>query len=339
MLTRKYNPRHCCRKFGSHGARRLRSPKPHPVVRSFLTILPLLLLVLLSLMPVKYVYLPKCILDVETEALEIALIRPLYWSGLVDTIQMQVDNVRVDWPVSDVPAQLSTVRLTKGSGDESWMRLTSLTLEAGSRVHINADNENGVEFRILQGRFRSNVLVHGEIKIDPPTVNPLPSEVDTVPDLISFSQTADLPGSARLTFLQLQKELDLRNGLVNGISFDTQVLANDYGDITLGSGIIGGESAVPDIGRTVVLSPGYFVNVDDVNGFFSVINVHDHLKLHFEGKAASIMIGPSGYQRELLPTVIEYLMYGQFFPFITVLVGLLVSYYTSLLPHVFRRLG
>lgn len=283
-----------------------------------------LLFFFILLTPLRYIpYLNRlaCIISVEAGAIQIVLASSTYWLGRVTTVnESPVSMANVDF--IDRSSQLNSFYIIKGADHNAEVTLNELSFAAGSRVRFETDSESGMTISIWDGKFFCSFLAKGN------TAQETAQGVQTFSfddmEFIELSYDADTRKPATMKLFSTAP-LSIDNISVTDISFSLDVPANRSGQVKSGSAIITGDLSLPAVGKTIKLSPGYFVRLENVSGFIPQLHVDKTISLRFEGTVTDVITGPPDYQRTLSPTLLEYLYYDQRWSVISAIISAIVA--------------
>jgi len=146
-----------------------------------------------------------------------------------------------------------------------------------------------------------------------------------IPGIITFyHDTARTPAVLRVT---PRDELELFDLAVQSMSFAREATDSDT---SFRSGIVDGKLIILSTGEEVPLGPGSRLRLDGVDGVISKMTIGSSgATLAFEGKVKDAFTGSPGFERELQPSLLEYLYHQQrlgfFWTVVTFLWGVLWS--------------
>ena len=72
------------------------------------------------------------------------------------------------------------------------------------------------------------------------------------------------------------------------------------------SAVIGGTIDLADISKTVKLRQRERLVLNSARGRIAEIRVGEHIEVAFEGSASAVKVGPKGFERDLTPSVLEF---------------------------------
>jgi hypothetical protein len=175
-----------------------------------------------------------------------------------------------------------------------------------------------IELRSSSGAFDGELAVSGMPRVaaghsaEPAASVDGPVQLD-VPVSVAFHHSGHGGAPAVLAFSP-RESLMLRDIHVTGINFLTQA---DAGTSSFRSGIRGGTLVIVDTGETVSLAKASRLDLANATGLIGELTIDSEgLTVTFDGDVTDARLGPLGYQRELMPTILEYLYHQQKFGFL-----------------------
>ena len=273
-------------------------------------------------------------MNVTTDSVTISLASGLNWSGSWDLSGGLHCARKTMLATIELPPELSEATLLSGS---AWLEVSNgnfglkhLELQPKAELSIKKDESQTVRINSWNAAMLGQVEVFGKPVIQAgqsPEQNEKVAVTNfEIPGLVTFyHDTARTPAGLRVS---PASELELLDLATRSISFARE--ATDSAT-SFRSGIISGQLIVQSTGEETKLGPGSRLRLDDVEGIISKLTIGpDGATLAFEGKVKKASIGPPGFERELQPSLLEYLYHQQrlsalFWTVITVLWGVLWS--------------
>lgn len=262
----------------------------------------------------------KFTLAVEGDGVTVALASPWSWSGglAIDPVPARL----ADFSLIEVPSAQSVGKRLEGrpwaeiSGGQ--VMLNRLAAEDGSQITFEYGADGALRIFARNATFSGEMTVQGAAKIvggsevTRQDVNHLLSPA--FPETVRF--LADGTGAipARLA-LHPSEALALNDMPVRGISF-TREVPDRPGSIVFVSTIGGGSITLSDVARTVKLRKGEALFLKGLSGRITDIQIDGMIKVLFQGSAEEIRLGAAGFDRNLSPTVIDYLYHNQRVPLV-----------------------
>jgi hypothetical protein len=273
-------------------------------------------------------------LETRTNAVSMRLAAPLAWEG---TWRVGSSVVRLqEFSKLELPPELGTFApLTERAWLEitgGTIKLTRLDFSQDALVSINRNESGQVEVLTLDKTFQGQLDVAGTPRISagssPESSIHLLTATFDPPGTVTFYD-AGRPGiPARLRVSPLEN-VELRRLPIRSLSLFTET-TNAEQESSFSSGITTGEMTLSDTGEAVELKEGDPLYLNDAKGLVSALVIGpDALQLSFDGEVHGVSVGPRGFERNLKPTLLEYLYHQKkltfFWSGVTFLWGLIWS--------------
>jgi hypothetical protein len=270
-------------------------------------------------------------MSVTTDSVTIRLASSLNWSGSWDLsgapLRMQ-DMSRIE-----LPPELSAATLLSGT---PWLEVSNgdfglkhLELQPNAELSIKKGELRTLSINFWNAAMLGQVEVFGKPVIEagraPEQTEKLSGASFEIPGIVTFyHDTARTPAVLRVT---PRSELELVDLPIRSISFAREAADSDT---SFRSGIMNGKLTILSTGEELPLGPGSRLRLDGVDGIISKLTIgSDGATLAFEGKVKSASTGSPGFERELQPSLLEYLYHQQrlgfFWTVVTFLWGVLWS--------------
>ncbi len=283
----------------------------------------------------------KIILAVQGEAIALKLTEPWAWS---EDLSINPDSFRLEeLTMLELPAPGSVIERLEGSAwaqvEAGQATLTRLELGEGGDLRVET-GDNGIVAIYTRGAvFSGDLTVLGTTKVSAGA-----QSVDgkiayrlelSFPETILFRADGQSAVPAQLR-IRPKEDFVLNDLRVQSLSFSRD-RSDRPGTQIFVSTITGGTVLLSDISETVELQRGEPLSLEGVRGRVTQIRVDDQIDVRFEGVAEEVHIGPAGFERDLAPTLLQYLYHKQRLPFfwsaVTFLWGLLWSVRKLLFPE------
>jgi hypothetical protein len=269
-------------------------------------------------------------MTVSSESVTVRLPSGLNWSGNWDLggtpVRMQ-DMSRID-----LPPELSSATLLSGTpwlevsnGDFSLKRLE---LQPNAEISIKK-GEQTLSINSWNAPMLGQLELFGKPVVDAgrslEQTEKLSAANFEIPGIVTFyHDTGRMPSVLRIA---PHTALELADLPIQGISFAREAVDSDT---SFRSGIIKGKLTIPSTGEELQLDSGTRLRLNLAEGILSKLTIgSDGVTLAFQGKVTSAFTGPPGFERELEPTLLEWLYHQQrlgfFWTVVTFLWGVLWS--------------
>jgi hypothetical protein len=191
--------------------------------------------------------------------------------------------------------------------------LEKLDISAGSSVTFITEDNNKIRIYSNGPGFKGRLIVNDSGLIEAGTES---FEVDTVvvfqldgaDEMLFWASGTDLGG---LDFAASLSDSILISGIeVSNLEFTRLDLSDEDLD-KLKSSIDHGVITLPEISRTVEIHSGEILSFKGLEGTLVELKVANTIELYFVGRANEVMLGPKGFDRELTPTLLETVYYGE----------------------------
>jgi len=269
-------------------------------------------------------------MTVTTESVTVGLSRGLNWSGNWDLggspVRMQVMS-RIELPpeLSGATLLSGTPWLEVSNGDFS---LKHLELQPNAEISVKK-GEQTLNLNSWNAEMLGQLELFGKPTVDAGQslehTEKLAGANFEIPGIVTFYHNAGrMPAALSVT---PHGGLELADLPVQSISFAREAVDSDT---SFRSGIIKGKLTIPSTGEELQLDPGSRLRLNLVDGIVSKMTIgSDGVTLAFEGKVTSAFTGAPGFERELEPTLLEWLYHQQrlgfFWTVVTFLWGVLWS--------------
>ncbi|WP_316205126.1 MULTISPECIES: hypothetical protein [unclassified Bradyrhizobium] len=268
-------------------------------------------------------------MNLTTDSVIIGLTDGLNWSGSWD---LSGGLLRVEGMSRvELPPELSRTPLLSGN---AWLEISNgefglkhIELQPNAELSIKKGESEAVSINFSNAALLGQLEVFGKPLIQagpsPEKTANLPATSFEIPGIVTFSHGAErTPGVLRVA---PRSDLEFLDLAIRSISF-----AREEPDTSFRSGILSGKLTILSTGEEVPLGPGNRLRFDVVDGLISKLTIGPTgTTLDFEGKVNKASIGPSGFERELQPSLLEYLYHQQrlgfFWTVVTFLWGVLWS--------------
>jgi hypothetical protein len=255
----------------------------------------------------------------ETTQLNILLGTNSIWKGSwrIDPNRIQLNDLsRIELPpefsFTNFPAKTTSIVLKISQGTASFKQLE---FRPGTKLNIDTSAAGQVQMFCRGADMSGSINATGRISGIATSANGIHSQLnetpfDGPPALITFGGTGTdtAPISLRVASLT---SLNLRDLSVLGLS----VLDEDSetGDSNSNvSGLISGNLTLVDTGEQRSLSEGALLNLNNASGIISQLEVaNGKINFNFEGRVSGLSIMTGQLERNLMPSLLEYLMHQQ----------------------------
>lgn len=200
---------------------------------------------------------------------------------------------------------------TKNSDNNTEMELTYFAAEPNTWLYFNRVALGVFEMRTADGAVLGELALTGAAAAEggssrADTMSFGPTQLDH-PGIVVFSHRAIASqASVRFTPKDLLNLSDLR---VRHLSFAKE---NTGPQTAFLSGLVSGSVTVLSTGETVKLESGSRLRLEGVNGVISRLTIGpEGSSFSFDGDVSSATIGPTDYERQLKPSLLEYLFHQQ----------------------------
>jgi hypothetical protein len=271
-------------------------------------------------------------MTVTTDSVTIGLADGLNWSGIWDLGGglLRIENMSG----IELPPGLSDATLLSGSAwlevNNGEVSLKRLELQPKAELSVKKEEYQALIINSWNAPMLGQMQVFGKPVIragrSPEQNENLHAPNFTeIPELLTFyHDTAQTPAGLRVA---PRGELELADLTIRSISFAKEATDSDT---SFRSGIINGKLTISSTGVEISLDPGSRLRLDGVEGTISKLTIgSDGATLAFEGKVKNASTGSSGFERELQPSLLEYLYHQQrlgfFWTVVTFLWGVLWS--------------
>jgi hypothetical protein len=253
-------------------------------------------------------------LDVVSESVTIRLTKQTSWTGNWDIsggLLRLEDMSRIE-----IPPELATNNMLSGrswfEGSNGDFALTHLEVQAEAEFLVKKAESQTLVINSWNASLLGELKVYGTPKMQ---AGQLPEESEKlsearfdIPGTVTFFHSAaQVPSTLRVS---PRTSLTLADLPVDEISF---ARARADSETSFQSGIISGNLTVLTTGeKPPPLEAGTRLRLEGVKGVISALNVSgDGIHLVFEGRVKSATIGPPGFERELKPSILEYMYHQQ----------------------------
>jgi hypothetical protein len=276
----------------------------------------------------------KIHLGVKTMAVSVRLATPLAWEG-----RWRVGGAVVrlqEFTTLELPPELSAPPQLTG---RAWLdiaggviKLTRLDMSQGALVSVMSNASGDVDILTLNKPFQGELAVAGSPRISagpaPDAKIPIAKATFDPPATVTFDDAGRQLIPARLRASPLEK-LRLRRVPIHALSLFTETMNADQ-QSSFTSGITEGAVTLSDTGEAIELKAGDPLYLKGVNGIITGLEIGpDGLQLWFDGEVHGVSLGTPGFERNLKPTLLEYLYHreklGFFWGAVTFLWGLIWS--------------
>jgi hypothetical protein len=269
-------------------------------------------------------------MTVTTESVTVVLSNGLSWSGLWD---LGGSPVRIqDMSRIELPPELSGETLLSGT---PWLEVSNgnfslkhLELQPNAEISIKKGDQT-LNINSWNAAMLGQLELFGRPAVDAGRslehAEKLSGANFDIPGIVTFYHDAGrMPAGLRVT---AHSGLELAELPVKDISFAREAVDSDT---SFRSGIIKGKMTIPSSGEELQLDPGTRLRLNLVDGIVSKMTIgSEGVTLAFEGKVTSAFTGSPGFERELEPTLLEWLYHQQrlgfFWTVVTFLWGVLWS--------------
>lgn len=258
----------------------------------------------------------RVLLDVHSSSAVFQLARPLDWSGDLALVSrpVRVEGLStIDAPFLGAPI--------KSIDHESWIDIDGGTvtlsrLQIADAGIVQFEQTPAIGFRtfVREGEVRGTLQLLGDLNVriggapaPPETARPVRA---SIPESIGFIRQRD--GIVPMTLRgSLDGEWFLKDVPVRMLAFDREV-PGEPGTTRFTSTLKRGSLALPEVGRQVALRERDHLTLEGADGLLVELRADsDGIHLLFQGRAAGIRLGPSGFSENLVPTYLEYLYRSQ----------------------------
>jgi hypothetical protein len=253
-------------------------------------------------------------LDVTSESVTLKLAKQTSWSGNWDLsggLLRLEDMSRIDIPPELAPQNMLSGRpwFEASNGDFTLKRLE---FQAGAQLLVKKAELLGLDMNSWNSQLLGQLQVYGTPKLQagrsPEESQKLSEARFDLPGTVTFfHDAAQVPAILRVT---PRGSLTLTDLAVDEISFAREKADSET---SFQSGITKGNLTILTIGeKPPPLEAGSRLRLEGVEGVISDFTVNgDGTHLVFEGRVRSATIGPPGFERELKPSLLEYMYHQQ----------------------------
>lgn len=253
-------------------------------------------------------------LDVTSDGVTIRLAKSVSWSGDWD---LNAGLLRLeDMSRIEIPPELTTRNMLSGrawlEASNSNFALMRLEIQAKAELSVKKAELQTLHINSRNAPLLGQLQVYGAAKIE---AGPSPQESEKlsearfdIPGTVTFFHNgAQVPAIIRAA---PRSALTLAGLEVEGISFARE--ANDS-ETSFRSGITGGNLTMLTTGEKYpALEAGSRLRLEGVEGVISGLTISgDGIHVVFEGKVRSASLGPPGFERELKPSLLDYIYHQQ----------------------------
>jgi hypothetical protein len=253
-------------------------------------------------------------LDVASESVTIRLAKQTSWTGNWDLgggLLRLEDMSRIE-----IPPELATENMLSGrpwfEGSNGDFALKRLEIQAEAELLVKKAELQTLGINSWNSQMLGQLQVYGTPKIQagqsPQESEKLSEARFDIPGTITFfHDAAQVPSILRVT---PRGSLTLADLAVEKISFAKEKADSET---SFQSGIIRGNLTVLTTGeKPQLLEAGSRLRLEGVKGVISALAISgDGIHLVFEGRVRSATIGPPGFERELKPSLLEYMYHQQ----------------------------
>jgi hypothetical protein len=277
----------------------------------------------------------KIHLRVQTTAVSMYLAKPLDWEG---TWRLGTSMVRLREftnlelpPELGAPEQLTDRRVWLDI-EGGALKLTKINISQGALVSIIRDESGYIDIRTLNKPFEGALELSGSPVVSagpaPGSKIPIENFLFDPPTIVTFQGTGHPAIPAQLRISPLEK-LQLRRVRIDNMSLFTET-TNAAQQSSFTSGITEGTMTLLDTRETLDLKVGDPLHLKGASGVISEVEIGpEGLQLLFDGDVCGMFLGTPGNERNLKPTLLEYLYHqerlGFFCGAVTFLWGLIWS--------------
>jgi hypothetical protein len=258
----------------------------------------------------------KIHLGIRTTDVSMRLAAPLVWEG---TWRVGGPVVRLqEFTKLELPPELGAHQpLT----ERAWLDIAGGTIKF-TRLDISEDalvsvvrNESGhVEIMTLNKPFQGQLDVAGSpivsAGLSPGSNVRLLNATFSPPATVTFYD-AGRPGIPTRLRASPSEKIELRRLPIRSLGFFAET-ANAEQESSFSSGITTGEMMLSDTGESVELKEGDPLYLEDARGLVSDLEIGpEGLQLLFDGEVHGVSVGTPGFERNLKPTLLEYLYHRE----------------------------
>jgi hypothetical protein len=248
-----------------------------------------------------------------TESLAVTLSQPLNWSGsweVGDGLLRLEEMSRIE-----LPPELADENLLSG---RAWVEIKNgdvalkhLEAKAKSQLSLARGELKTVTIGLRAGSVLGQLEVLGKPVVEagstPEQGTTIAETTFSIPGTVTFFHSAT-SGPATLRAAP-KGTIEFSNLHVDEISFAKEVLGSD---IPFESGVKSGTVTILSTGEKVSLEQGSRLRLVGADGALSRLSFSpDGAALTFEGEVRRAATGPPGFERELTPSLLEYLYHQQ----------------------------
>jgi hypothetical protein len=253
-------------------------------------------------------------LDITSESVTIGLAKPISWSGDWDLgggLLRLDDMSRIE-----IPPELASDNVLSGrawlEGSNGNFALRRLEIQANAELSVKKAELQSLDINSRNAPLLGQLQVYGAPKIEagrsPQEAEKLSEARFDIPGTITFFHKApQVPAILRVT---PRGTLTLAGLPVEAISFAREETDSET---SFRSGIVRGALTMLTTGEKYPsLEAGSRLRLEGVEGVISELTISgDGIHLVFEGKVHRASLGPPGFERELTPSILDYIYHQQ----------------------------
>lgn len=278
----------------------------------------------------------KIRLRVKTTTASMRLAAPLEWEG---RWRVGGDVVRLhEFARLELPPELSS---SEPLTNRAWLdivggstQLTRLKIDQGALVSVTRSEFGNIEIATLNKAFQGEIQTAGSPRMSAgsapgrSTLIQLANVEFAPPATVTFFNAGRPAVPARLR-VNPSGQIKLSRVAIRGLSLSTET-ANAEQQPSFSSGIVEGTLTLSDTSEALTLDTGEPLAIGDAIGLISSLEMGPTgIQLSFDGEVRRLSVGVPGFERNLKPTLLEYLYaqksFGFFWGVVTFLWGLIWS--------------
>jgi hypothetical protein len=287
-----------------------------------------LCLIAVSVASTMRVWTTRVQLDLLTNSVSMRLASDLGWTG---DRRLKPTRVRLEhFSHFDLPNEYgrlpplppnTSLDLIAPTGE---IRLTSLTVDDGAIMTLARDQTGAIDFVVRGAPFRGDIDISGEVTLqaEPPPSDPFPiisfGKAEP-PGHLGFQFTGKRPSDAGKTLIpavlhgtpiELPVFKEIQEIAVDGLGFFEERADGRHSNFA--SQIVSGALTMTDSGEHIPLNEAAALQLVGAKGLISSLKITEKgTQVAFEGTAREVGLGTGAFERNLKPTLLEWLFHQQ----------------------------
>jgi hypothetical protein len=202
--------------------------------------------------------------------------------------------------------------------DDGKADLIGLTSKPNSLLSIARGQSDAVDLRSKDAALDGQLTVSGSPRVTAGRAQDTGISVQSampleIPAIVGFHDLGRSGAPAVLSFSPIERVI-FRDISIVGLNFLIEV---DTRIASFRSAIRSGTAVVSDTGETIPLTEGSHLHLDNATGLISELAIDaGGMTVLFEGEVRNALLGPPGFERELKPSLLEYIYHQQKFGFV-----------------------